>query len=142
MQIIPASIGDLEDIVQLNNLFHLEIHNFRWDTPKWIFEEITKGNYFIGIENGEVIAATCLLDSEEFISIETIAVNSSRQKEGIGRAIIRFAEIYAADRGKKEIRVDSFQEYNLQKFYEASGFKLGSTNEYEGHKYDCFSIKI
>lgn len=140
MEIVPASIGDLEDIVALNSLFHLDIPNFRWDTPKWIWEEILSGNYFVGVEGGDVIAATCLKDSEESISIETIAVDSANQRKGIGREIIRFVEIYAADRGKKTVRVGSFKEYGLQKFYESCGFKLDGTGEYEGHEYNSFSM--
>jgi hypothetical protein len=60
MEIMIANKFDLERIVELNKLFHLDFPRFIWDTEEYVSEEIKRGNYFILKNHGETVAAMCL----------------------------------------------------------------------------------
>lgn len=143
MQVSKADKMDLEVIVKLNRLFHLDLPEFKWDTPQWVEEEIGNGNYYVIKNKSIVVAAICLKMLEEEGYIEAIAVQENKQISGFGRRLIEFAIEQSQKQGKSKLSVESFCDYGIEKFYEKCGFtrcpKLG---DYKGHPYYCFSMNL
>lgn len=141
MQIQKANKEDLEKIITLNKLFHLDILGFKWDKPEWIETELT--NYFIIKEDNQIYGAICLLLTEKECCVETIAVKENNQRSGIGRQLINFAKAYAKNKGKSKLKVESFCEYNADKFYENCGFvKEQEIGYYQSRPYHKFLINL
>ncbi len=142
MEISQANENDLDAIVKVNRLFHLDIPDFKWDTPEWVSEKIKGWNYYTIKEEGNVYGAMCLIPKLRSHLIETIAVDEDHQKEGIGTSLVEFAKDYAKQQGKINITVESFLDYNLAGFYESVGFKKISEGEYRGMQYCKFAMEV
>lgn len=142
MQITKANINDLEAIVALNKLFHLDFPEFKWDTPEWVRKEIEDNNYYVARDKS-VVASLCLKMKDKEAHIETIAVQQGMQGNGLGRELIEFAKVQSKQEGKSKLSVESFCDYGLVKFYEKCGFtKSPKLGNYKGHPYYTFSIII
>lgn len=143
MEIILAKLDDLESITSLNSQFHLEIDNFKWDTPKWISQEIKQGHYVLLKEKNDTLGAMCLEPKEDIMYIQTIAVQQKLHKKGLGRNLINYAKIHAKKERSKKIVVESFLDYNLEGFYTKCGFlKSYFTQEYGGKKYNHYFMYV
>jgi GNAT superfamily N-acetyltransferase len=142
MEILRAIPNDADRIVELNRLFHIDIPNFKWDTPEWVLEETYKKSYFKGMEGDKLVSAMCLKTLKDRLCIEAIAVERLLHGKGIGKAMVNFAKNYAIEKDIRFLCVDSFQKYGLEKFYSSCGFRIVGTEIYEGHKYNQFSMQI
>ena len=142
MEISQANENDLDAIVKVNRLFHLDIPDFKWDTPEWVSEKIKGWNYYTIKEEGNVYGAMCLIPKLRSHLIETIAVDEDHQKEGIGTSLVEFAKDYAKQQGKINITVESFLDYNLAGFYESVGFKKIGQGEYRDMPYYKFAMEV
>ena len=67
-------------------------------------ERIREGKVFIADEKG-VVGLIVLSATRDFVLIENVAVDPAHQGAGIGRALLRFAETYAASRHIEELRL-------------------------------------
>jgi ribosomal protein S18 acetylase RimI-like enzyme len=144
MQVTKADIKDLESIVTLNKLLHLDFPWFKWDDPKWIREDLENNDYYVIRSNGEIVASMCLkmLDKEEAY-IDTMAVQRERQGSGFGRQLIEFAKIHSKQKGRSVLSVDSFCDYGVQEFYEKCGFTRSPIlGNYKGQPYYRFSMDL
>lgn len=139
MQIRRANIADMERILELNKLFHIDMPNFRWDTPEWIMKRIEDREYFTGFNISGVTSAMSLHADNLKAEIEAIAIRKELQKHGIGKELVAFAKGYARSLKLKSLEVSSFAEYNLDGFYISCGLKKIGEGTYEGHKYNIFS---
>lgn len=143
MKITKANKNDLGDIVTLNKLFHLDVPDFRWDTQKWVLEEIEQQNYFVLRENDNVVGAICIKFEGSIAYIETIAIKTDKHRSGLGKKLIQFAKEYSISKEKKELKVESFEDYGLKDFYKRVGFRLEKGREYfHGKPYMVFSMKL
>jgi ribosomal protein S18 acetylase RimI-like enzyme len=66
---------------------------------------VRDGTLFVAEDGGEVAGAIVLVDEGEHLEIENVAVAPSRQGDGIGRALLAFAEEQARERGVAELRL-------------------------------------
>jgi N-acetylglutamate synthase-like GNAT family acetyltransferase len=143
MEIRQANESDLQEIVNLNREFHLNIPNFRWDDSTWIASQIKKKNYFVLNEGNQIWGAECLVEKDSCLYIETIAVKTQMQKKGVGRNLVNFAMKKAKALGYRKLAVDSFFDYKLDDFYKKVGFlKSIKAPEYEGHKYNHYFMFV
>lgn len=143
MEIKSAKLNDLEAIVELNKQFHLDIPNFKWDTPQWTSQEIKRGNYFVLSEENETLGAICLRTKDEGMCIETLAVKSGLHKRGFGKALVEYAKTYAKKQGQRKLIVESFLDYGLENFYTGRGFlKSVTPYEYAGKKYNRYFMYV
>jgi ribosomal protein S18 acetylase RimI-like enzyme len=143
MEITNATSQNLEDIVRLNKQFHLDIPNFKWDTPMWINEELQKGNYFILGEKEQVFGAICLESRDDGVHIETIAVRSELHRKGLGKKMICYAIDRTKKEGQRKLIVESFLDYGLEGFYLKSGFlKSVLPRVYSGKKYNQYFMFV
>jgi ribosomal protein S18 acetylase RimI-like enzyme len=68
-------------------------------------EAVRDGTLFVA-EDGDGIAGAIVLDLEsDHLEIENVAVAPARQGDGIGRALLAFAEDHARERGVGELRL-------------------------------------
>lgn len=143
MKVCKASHNHIEDIVNLNRLFHIALPEFRWDTNEWVTEEIQKNNYFIIKDSKKIYGAICIELSDGEGCVEAIAIQKDKQKTGIGRQLIEFAKTYTKKKDGKKLIVESFCEYNADAFYEKCGFtKINEIGYYENKPYYKFFMDL
>ena len=143
MEITNAKSENLEEIVELNKQFHLNIANFKWDTHEWINSEIMMGNYFILREADKVLGAICLESKDDGVHIETIAVKNELHRKGLGKKLISYAVDRAKKEGQRKLMVESFLDYGLEGFYTKSGFlKSVLPRAYSGKKYNQYFMFV
>lgn len=142
-KITKARKEDAEEIALLNKQFHLDIPNFYWDSEKWISSEIEKGNFYILLENTQILGAIDIEKDKKEYSISTIAVKENMHDKNLGKKLIEFARKKAIKEKIYLLTVDSFVDYNLENFYTKCGFtKNNKLGNYKGHKYFKFFMKL
>jgi len=139
-----AKKSDTQQIVALNEQFHLAIGEFVWDKPSWVVKEISKGNFFVIEKEGAILGAECLKSQARTLFIETIAVKKELHNQGIGRALIEHAKKKAKQLKKNTLTVESFFSYGLRGFYEKCGFKPDSPHvgHYNERPYYKFVMQV
>jgi len=131
---------DLEGIVELNRLFHLDMPDFIWDTPAYVAKHLDE-YHVLRDASGRLAGAMCLLLEGDACVIETLAVRS--QGRGIGSALVDFARAYAREHCARELTVESFCELGVSGFYERCGFTKDTELGIYGEKpYDRFSMNV
>lgn len=142
-KIIKAKEENLDDIALLNKQFKLNIPDFYWDSEKWISSEIKKGNYYILVDNGEILGAINLRKYKKEHHISTIAVKKDMHRKNLGKKLIEFAKESTIKEKVHLLTVNSFVDYNLEGFYTKCGFyKESELGEYERHLYSKFFMRI
>ena len=68
-------------------------------------EKVRHGNVFVAEHEGVVIGLLVLVSARDHLLIENVAVSPKRQGTGIGLALLRYAEAYAAERHIPELRL-------------------------------------
>lgn len=138
-----ANPAQASEIAKLNEQFHLDIPDFRWDTLAWVEEQIRLGNYFITADEQGVTGALCLLTHDDAGVIEAMAVRSDLHGTGVGRLLVDEAQAQSIERGLKTLVVESFCAYGVQGFYEKCGFiRAEELQQFHGHDYYCFSMTL
>ncbi len=122
--IFNATEADLTAIVELNEQFHLDIPNFKWDQASWISQEIKKGTFFVLKDESLIIGAICLKPGKDELTIETIAIRKDFQGLSHGKTLVLFARDEAKRQRKSRLTVETFCSYNLGEFYKKCGFKV------------------
>lgn len=139
MEITNAKSENLQAILELNRQFHLDIANFKWDTPEWINQEIKIGNYIVLKEQENVLGAMCLESRDDGVHIETIAIKNELHRKGLGKRLIDYAVDRTKKEGQRKLMVESFLDYGLEGFYIKSGFlKSAIPRVYSGKKYNQY----
>lgn len=124
-----ANTSDVEEIFALNQQFDLPIRPFRWTTKEWIFSQVDEGNYFVTRDRRGCSSAMCLNPDKldpRVLWVQTIAVRTSLQKQGYGRALLNYASEKALQGDFDTVKVGTCKIYNLTNFYESCGFKFYS----------------
>lgn len=144
MSIRPAEIKDKKAILDIIGLLHLDIPNFIWSSEEFIAKQIERGEYFLVEEQSTVAGIISLRRRRNKMNIETLAVRKDFQGKGVGSKLIEFAKQFTKDNGFKILHAYSFIEYEAVDFYLKRGFKKLNTHGYyyNGHKYDCFEIRL
>ena len=76
-----------------------------------IVSEINKGNYFVYLDNYEIVGILCLKNMFNNLHISVIAVKAIPQLQSIDKKLIDFAKDIAKSRNQG-ITVNSFNDYN------------------------------
>ena len=118
----------------------LEIENFHWTEIDTIVSEINKGNYFVYLENDEIVGILCLKNMFNTLHISVIATKTANQNGGIGSKLIDFTKNITKERNIC-IVVNTFDEYNVVPFYMGHGFEIKGVSIYNSHKYTHLTYK-
>jgi N-acetylglutamate synthase-like GNAT family acetyltransferase len=141
-KIIKAKIEDVNNIRSLNQQFHLNINNFKWDTKRWIISQVKKGNYYILKQGNLVLGAINIEKNKNEYIISTLAIKEDMHKKGLGKTLLDFAKEIAIKDKARSLSVSSFLKYNLEEFYTKCGFSKQEVENYKGHPYITFSMKL
>jgi GNAT superfamily N-acetyltransferase len=143
MEIVKASAQDIEAILALNQLLHVEASEFKGNTYDFVRQEVAAGNYYVVKDRGKVIAAACISPRDEGMYLETLSVAEEYQKKGIGSELIEHAKKVAKDHGCDTLLVDTYRQYSADAFYAKCGFKkIPTMAKYKGKPYSKFSMKL
>lgn len=66
---------------------------------------VAEGSAYVLEHDGAIRGALVLLDFSDYLLLDNIAIDPSRQGQGLGRILIDFAEAEAVRRGYSEIRL-------------------------------------
>jgi N-acetylglutamate synthase-like GNAT family acetyltransferase len=142
-KIVKAKIEHTKDITLLNKQFNLDIPEFYWNSEKWISSEIEKGNYYVLLEDTQILGAMNLEKYKKEYVVSTIAIKENMQGKNLGRKLIKFAKETAIKENVHLLTVDSFVNYNLEGFYTKCGFtKRNKLGNYKDYPYFRFFMKL
>ncbi len=68
-------------------------------------ERVLRGDATVAIVGGEVVGAIVLIAEKDHVLVENVAVDPDRQGEGVGRALLAWAEAFARTAGTPEVRL-------------------------------------
>ncbi len=143
MNIIKASDANVKDIVKLNSQIHVDTPLFQGSSSLWVKEQVKHGNYFMIKDHHTLCGAVCLLEKEGQFHLETIAIEKEHQGQGLGKQVIEFAKAKAKENGFSSLFVDTYCEYNVDRFYEGCGFrKIPTFAKYRGKPYHRFTAEV
>jgi N-acetylglutamate synthase-like GNAT family acetyltransferase len=143
MEIVRASVQDIEVILSLNQLLHVEAKEFKGNAYDFVKQEVAKGNYFVVKDGGTVVAAACISPRDEGVYLETIAISEAYQKKGIGSELIEHAKKVTKDHGFDKLFVDTYCQYSADDFYTKCGFKkIPTMGKYKGKPYHKFLLEL
>ena len=66
---------------------------------------VAGGHTWVADDGGRIVGLLILVPSDDHVLVENVAVEPGRQGEGIGRALLAFAEQRAAELGVSEMRL-------------------------------------
>ena len=143
MNIVKAHGANVKDIVRLNNQIHVDTPLFQGSSPLWVEEQVKEGHYFMIKDHDAVCGAVCLLEKEGQFHLETIAIEKNQQGKGLGKQFVDFAKTKAKENGFSSLFVDTYCEYNVDRFYEGCGFrKIPTFAKYRGKPYHRFTAEV
>ncbi len=143
MNIIKANDANVKDIVKLNSQIHVDTPLFQGSSSLWVEEQVKHGNYFMIKDHHTLCGAVCLLEKEGQFHLETIAIEKEHQGQGLGKQVIEFAKAKAKENGFSSLFVDTYCEYNVDRFYEGCGFrKIPTFAKYRGKPYHRFTAEV
>ncbi len=68
-------------------------------------ERVGRGVVWVAEDLGQVVALIVLVEEEDHLLVENVAVEPARQSEGIGRMLLAFAEERARHAGLAKLRL-------------------------------------
>jgi GNAT superfamily N-acetyltransferase len=68
-------------------------------------EKVAQGHVSVAVEADEIVGLIILIKAVDHLLVENVAVEPERQGQGIGRALLAFAESVAADAGLTMLRL-------------------------------------
>lgn len=145
MKITAAKKNDIEEIAMLN----IEVHDMhvKWypevykklefaELIKFIEDLMTRNDikYFVAKENDKVIGYIKLnivyrenifMNQRNYIDIDQISVTDDSKGKGIGKALIKKAEVFASELGIKRLTLSArTKNINAITAYKALGFQV------------------
>jgi len=111
------------------------------DTEEYSFSEVEKitplienGNYFVAIEDNEIVGTIALVIVEESCEIDALITS----KKGVGKALIDFTVELCKKENVKKLWCWSLKRYNAIGFYDKMGFKEQFLLEKQWCGEDCY----
>ncbi|ATW25098.1 GNAT family N-acetyltransferase [Candidatus Formimonas warabiya] len=108
-KIRKASLFDEKEILNCANISYEMYIGRLGKKPQPMLDNyaslIAAGNVYVTEWNGQIVGILVLLDFEDYVLLDNVAVIPSYQGKGIGKSLIKYAENYAVERGVKEIRL-------------------------------------
>jgi len=132
MQIVKATKAHAEKLSVL--LKGLDTEEYSFSEVEKITPLIEEGNYFVAIDDNEVVGTIALIIIEESCEIDALITS----KKGVGKALIEFAIELCKKEGVKKIWCWSLKRYNAIGFYDKMGFKEQFLLEKHWCGEDCY----
>jgi len=132
MEIVKASKVHAEKLSVL--LKGLDTEEYSFSEVEKIMPLIEEGNYFVAIDDNEVVGTIALIIIEESCEIDALITS----KKGVGKALIEFAIELCKKEGVKKIWCWSLKRYNAIGFYDKMGFKEQFLLEKQWCGEDCY----
>jgi ribosomal protein S18 acetylase RimI-like enzyme len=106
-------------------------------------KRIARGNAFVAETTSRVVGLIVMIRRADYLLVENVAVDPDHQREGIGRALLAFAETTARDAGIPTLRLYTNAEMteNLL-FYSRLGFEETDRRISKGFERIFFSRRI
>lgn len=131
MEIREARIDDAQDIYNL----YLEVMNYGYPVNKikdmLRIVSVDHCNYvFVAVDHCQVIGVIETLikysiHKNPYLIINTLAVHSEYQGQGIGSQLLSYVEIFAKDKNLSSITLGSqFKRVDAHRFYQNHGYKI------------------
>lgn len=134
----PATLADLDSLVGLNSAALAEtgadIDGVDW--PKDLEHLVRNGggSFLVGEKAGEIVAMGGVTIKAGTADFCRIRIHPALQRQGLGRAILKALESYAADRGVTTFRAEtSTVQTNARRLYEGAGYNVVSRGKAHGH---------
>ncbi len=132
MEIVKATKAHAEKLSVL--LKGLDTEEYSFSEVEKIMPLIEEGNYFVAIDDKEVVGTIALVIIEESCEIDALITS----KKGVGKALIEFAIELCKKEGVKKIWCWSLKRYNAIGFYDKMGFKEQFLLEKHWCGEDCY----
>jgi ribosomal protein S18 acetylase RimI-like enzyme len=102
--------------------------------------KVGEGHVSVAEDDGKVVGVIVLIEEPDHLLVENVAVEPERQSQGIGRALLAFAEAIARDAGLSTLRLytNAAMTENLA-FYSRLGYKEVDRRTDSGFKRVFFS---
>ncbi len=85
---------------------------------------IEDGYVHLAIEGGEILGVIALWPEDESVYIDTLAVDPSRQKRGVGKLLLDFAESHARALGKTTMSLRTNEKMQSNRaYYQKLGYQ-------------------
>ncbi|HNZ61299.1 MAG TPA: GNAT family N-acetyltransferase [Methanofastidiosum sp.] len=132
MEIVKAKKAHAEKLSVL--LKGLDTEEYSFSEVEKIMPLIESGNYFVAIDDNEIVGTIALVIVEESCEIDALITS----KKGVGKALIEFAIDMCEKKGVKKIWCWSLKRYNAIGFYDKMGFKEQFLLEKQWCGEDCY----
>jgi len=117
MEIVKAEKSHAKELSKL--LKGLDTEEYSFSEVEKITPLIENGNYFVAIEDNEIVGTIALIIVEESCEIDALITS----KKGVGKALIDFTVELCKKENVKKIWCWSLKRYNAIGFYDKMGFK-------------------
>ncbi len=96
---------------------------------------VANGEAFVLADSGDIAGALVLIDQEDYLLLDNVAVDPARLGRGFGRRLVDFAEAEARRRGYAEIRLytNEVMHENVG-LYERLGYAVTGRGEQAGYR--------
>lgn len=132
MEIVKAKKAHAEKLSVL--LKGLDTEEYSFSEVEKIMPLIESGNYFVAIDDNEIVGTIALIIVEESCEIDALITS----KKGVGKALIDFTVDLCKKEGVKKIWCWSLKRYNAIGFYDKMGFKEQFLLEKQWCGEDCY----
>jgi GNAT superfamily N-acetyltransferase len=106
-------------------------------------QRIADESVWVMVEAEAILGLIVLLSEDDHLLLDNIAVDPSRQGQGVGRALMAFAEQEARRRGWKEIRLYTHQMMHENvALYPRLGFEETGRGEQDGYARVFFCKRV
>jgi ribosomal protein S18 acetylase RimI-like enzyme len=103
---VAGEAQDVHDLVQSAYGHYVERIGRRPGPMDWDYEErIVRELVSVADEGGEIVGVIVLIPEPDHVVVENVAVAPERRGEGIGRALLAFAEEGAREAGTPTLRL-------------------------------------
>lgn len=117
MEVKCARLAESKKIAEIVSV--LDTNDYGYSDLPHVEDYVSRGMYYIAVDNGEIVAAMALKPVERSYQIYTIA----SKKKGGGRALVDFAVEKCRNEGITKLWAWSMVHYNVKGFYEKMGFE-------------------
>jgi ribosomal protein S18 acetylase RimI-like enzyme len=169
MEVTLASEEQIPAIEQMMALCIEEMNKqgiFQWDdnypNRKTFLNGIVNHHLYVLSKNREIVGIVIInekqnsgwekinwnYNNENILVVHSLAINTKYQKQGYGKYLLKFCEIFAKENGYKLIRLDTYSgNEGANKLYRNEGYEKAGEIEYsfkpEGHRlYYCYDKLI
>ncbi len=133
-----------EASAEVHRLTQLAFSGYSWldppsgalkETARDVRRDLDSGGGALARLDGRAVGCLRLEVSPDSLHVRRVAVDPEHQREGIGRALMRWAYSYARDRGLREVRVGVRSQLpGNRSFYERLGYRLLKAHSHPGYR--------